>query len=254
MGWWNTGFESQDNAWDFNDGKAGGPRRFWMPPEVEKRVLCLDDNPQTYWEHNFKYKGSWMNWEPCKIRNRIEDDCELCDRYPDRYPAFLGLLSCINMTPWENKKGQEFCYARELIAAKMGGKDKPGMLKKLERLKKQHGGLTGAIFDIYRSGAKTESIGDEWTLVEKIPPKEIASFGKKMLKEWVEKVNENIEDPEKHLTVEKLWDRYPWEPFDYEEVIKMRSNEELRVMLGSSTTDDDNDDGGSSAADQDAPY
>lgn len=251
MGWFNTGFESTDNAYSYDDGPKG-PRRFWMPPETEKRFLFLDENPVTYWEHNFKHNGNWRNWEPCKKRNRMDDECAVCDRYPDRKPSFIGMLTGINMTPWEARDGREFCYGRELFVSKLGGKDKPGILKKLERLKKQHKGLTGCIFDIYRSGGKTESVGDEFTLVEKIPPAKLEAYAKKTLKEWVAQVNEGIDDPEKYITLDKLWERAPWVPFDYGEILEVRSNEELRAMLGSASGPDD--DGGSSAADSDAPY
>lgn len=252
MSWWKSGFEAQKEAYDYDDSQKG-PRRFWMPAETEKRVLMLDDEPQMYWEHIFKHGGSWQNYEPCKIRNRLDNDCVVCDRYPDRKPSFVGMLSCISMTSWETKGGKEFCYGRELIIAKMGSKDKPGMLKKLDRLKKQHDGLTGGIFNLYRAGGKTESIGDEWTFIEKIPKDKIIAKGKEMLKEWAKRVNKSIDDPEKYVTPEKLWERYPWVPFDYDEVINIRSNEELKVMFGSSTSDD-NDDGGSKAADDDSPY
>lgn len=252
MGWFNTGFESASHAYDYDEGSKG-PRRYWMPPDSEKRVIFLDDDPTTFWEHNFKHKGSWKNWEPCKKRNRMDNDCALCDRYPDRKPSFIGLLSVINMTPWESKQGREFCYGRELFAAKLGGKDKPGVLKKLERLKKQHGGLTGCVFDIYRSGGKTESVGDEFTLVEKIAPKEIAAFGKKHLKEWVQRINESIDDPEKYLTLDKLWERHPWEPYNYSEILEVRSNEALKVMFSMAAPGDD-EDSGSDSADEDAPY
>lgn len=253
MGWFNTGFESSGNAYDFDDGLRG-PRRYWMPADTEKRVIFLDDNPTTYWEHNFKHNGSWKNWEPCKNRNRMADDCAVCDRYPDRKPSFIGMLTVINMTAWESKGGREYCFGRELFVSKLGGKDKPGMLKKLERLKKQHGGLTGCIFDIYRSGGKAESVGDEFTLVEKINPSEVEAFGKRHLKEWVEHVNEQIEDPEKYVTLELLWERAPWEPHNYSEILEVRSNEELQVMFGSAAPEGDDDDGGSSKADADTPY
>lgn len=251
MGWFNTGFESTGSAYDYDDGPKG-PRRYWMPADTEKRVIFLDDVPTTFWEHNFKHGGNWRNWEPCKFRNKMDDSCAVCDRYPDRKPSFIGMLSVINLTTWQSRDGKEFCYGRELFVAKLGGKDKPGVLKKLERLKKQHGGLTGCIFDIYRSGGKTESVGDEFTLVEKIDPKKMAAYGKAQLKEWVQYVNEQIEDPENYLTLDKLWERAPWTPFDYGEILTVRSNEELRAMFGAAGSEDG--DGGSSAADDDVPY
>jgi len=252
MGWFNTGFESSNNAYDFDDGPKG-PRRFWMPPDTDKRVIFLDDNPTTFWEHNFKHNGSWRNYEPCKVRNRMDGECAVCKRYPDRKPSFIGMLTVINMTPWESKQGRSFCFGRELFVAKLGGKDKPGVLKKLERIKKQNGGLAGCIFDIYRSGGKTESVGDEFTLVEKIPPKEIIAYGKTQLKEWAKEVNEAISDPEKYVTLDKLWERAPWEPYEYGEILEVRSNEELDAMFGAARPDE-NGDGGSSKNDEEAPY
>jgi len=254
MGWFSTGFDSIDNAYDFDSGSRG-PRRFWMPPESEKRIIFLDNDPATYWEHNFKFNGSWQNWEPCKIRNKRENVCEVCKRYPDKKPSFVGMFTVINMTAWTSKHGGEFCFGRELFVAKLGGKDKPGVLKKLARLKKQHGELTGCIFDTYRSGGLTEVIGDEFTFVEKIDKKKIESYGKKLLKEWAEEINENIEDPEKHITLDKLWERAPWEPYDYDEILEMRSNEELKAMFGSGSTEGEEEgNDGSSSADEDVPY
>lgn len=253
MGWFNTGYESTENAYDFDSG-ARGPRRFWMPADTEKRVLFLDDNPVTYWEHNFRHGGNWRNWEPCKHRNKISDTCAVCERYPDRKPSFIGIHSVINLTPWTSQRGFEFCYGRELFVAKLGGKDKPGVLKKLERLKKQHGGLNGCIFDIYRSGGKTESVGDEFTFIEKIDPKKIVAYGKQQLKEWVVRVNENIEDPENYVTLDKLWERAPWEPFDYNEILEVRSNEELRAMFGAAGAAEDESGDGNSRLDDDIPY
>lgn len=259
MSWWKKGFQAQEHAFDY-DAKQSGPRRFWMPSQVEKVILMLDDDPASYWEHSFKFKGSWQNTEPCKIRNRMDDDCAVCDRYPDRKPSFVGMFSCISMTPWTTKPHKEtgktrtFNYGRELVVAKMGSKKNPGMLKDLERFKERYEGLTGGIFKVYRKGEKTEVIGNEWTLVEKIPKDQIIEHGKKVLREWAQKVNEEIEDPENYVSLESLWERSPWVPFNYEEIIKIRSNEELKLMFSTSTSDDDGDDGGSKAADEASPY
>ena len=257
MGWYNSGFDSTNNAYDYDD-KDKGPRRFWMPPEAEKRIIFLDENPQTYWEHVFKHRGSWKNYEPCKIRNRMDNDCAVCERYPESFPAFIGMFSIINLSIWENNKGMQFCYGRELFVAKLGGKEKPGVLKKMERLKKQNNGLTGCIFDVYRSGKKTESVGDEFTLIEKIEPRKLVEHGKGLIKEWVKKINENISDPEKHYTLEKFWERNPWVPFNYEEILTFRSNEQLKEMFKLSGKDESSkekdDSSNDNALDDSAPY
>jgi hypothetical protein len=251
MGWWNTGFESAKNAYDYDEGGQHGPRRFWMPSEATRRIIFLDENPVTYWEHNFKLNGNWRNWEPCKKRNKQDNSCALCERYPDVFPSFVGILSIINMTAWESRKGREINFKRELLVAKLGGKDKPGILKRLERKKKEHGRLRGAIFDVYRSGAKVESVGDEYTMIEMVEPADIVKYGKAKLAEWVAHVNENL-DPKDQVNLDKLWERDPWTPFDYDSVLSMRSNEELKALLGSAGNGGGGDD--SSSADEDAPY
>ena len=254
MGWWNTGFESAKNAYDYDEGGAGkGPRRFWMPPDATRRIIFLDDNPVTFWEHQFKLNGNWRNYEPCKRRNKQDNSCALCERYPDENPSFVGLLSIINMTSWESKKGREINFKRELLVAKLGGKDKPGMLKRIERKKKEHGRLKGVVFDAYRSGAKTEAIGDEYTMIEMVDPADLAKYGKAKLAEWVNRINENL-DPKDQVTLDKLWERDPWTPFNYDDILTMRSNDELRVLLGSGGGNGKDGGDDSSDADEDAPY
>lgn len=270
MSWFKTGYEATKDAYDYDGGGGNqGPRRHWQPPETTQRALFLDDDPFMYWEHNFKLNGNWRNQCVCLKRNKIDDTCAICDKWDDRYPYFIGLHTTINMTPWESKKGNVYCYQREIFAARLGGKDKPGVLKKLERLKKKYGRLRGLIFDVYRSGAKTESCGDEFELVEKVDPGDIPGLAKQHLTEFVKKINAKIDDPEKHLSVETMLKRNPWEAFNFEEIIKPKSNAELRDMLSGRSKDDDSsdfrdDDSGSSgrssssddgdALDDDIPY
>lgn len=236
MSWFKTGYEATKEAYDYG-GDERGPRRHWQPPETTQRMLFLDDDPFMYWEHNFKLNGHWRNQTVCLKRNKIDDVCAVCERYDDRYPYFIGLHSTINMTPWTSKKGNTYCYGREIFAARLGGKDKPGVLKKLERLKKKHGRLKGLIFDVYRSGAKTESCGDEFELVEKIDPADIKGLAMEHVTKFVAEINENL-DGDKQLSVETFLKRDPWEPFNFEEVIQPKSNAELRSMLSGRTDDD----------------
>jgi hypothetical protein len=183
------------------------------------------------WEHQLKIGDDWKHWVPCLHRNKIADDCYACDRYPDKYPYFIGFHTSINMTPWTSKKGKEYCFARELFGAKMGSKDKPGSLKRLERLKKHHGRLRGLIISVTRLGDKSEVCGDEFTVMDKIDEDKIEEFAKARLSEWAEHVNQNL-PKDKQVSIESLWKRNPWEPFNYDEVIQVKTNAQLRDMLG----------------------
>lgn len=250
MGWWSTGFDSAKNAYDYDDSQKG-TRRFWVPAEQTRRIMFLDNDPVTYWEHHFKHNGSWNNFEPCKIRNKMDSVCAICARYPETNPSFVGLLTIINMTPWESKKGREGCYNRELFVAKLGSKEKPGILKRIERKKKEHGRLRGVIFDVYRSGAKAESVGDEYTMIEAVDVDDIVKYGKAKIAEWAERVNAG-KDPKDKVTIDKMWEYNPWVPFDYDkDILKVRSNDELRIFLGSGSSAAEGQD---NESDDDIPY
>jgi hypothetical protein len=280
MSWMGTGWGTMDTAWDNVPRKGGGgPRRVWMPPEAKQRHLFLDDDPQTYWEHNYKWNKSWLNWEPCRVRNRIvlpgeagwqSDGCPPCDRYPDRFPYFIGLHTTINMTPWFTKKtNMEINFQREIFAAKMGSADKPGVLKKVKKLYEKYGRLRGLVFDIERPGKKTESCGSEFELVEQIDPKDIDTYMRDHLTDYLKRRNEGV-PKDKQSTLDGLLKFNPWEPFDFEKVYKPKPIAELKAMFspsGGATMDRDGEgeeegsvygqgdnSGGSSDADDDIPY
>lgn len=256
MSWMGTGYDGIENAWDNLPGRSGGgPRRVWLKPGTTNRFMFMDDDPTTFWEHQFKYNGDWKNWEPCVVRNKIGPQCPPCDSDEKAYPYYVGLHTAINMTPWFTKKtNQEVNFVREIYAAKLGGDKKPGVLKKLKKLKEKHGRLRGLVFDVERPGEKTESCGSDFDLVENIEPGEIRTYAMDQLSAYVARINENAPQ-DKQTTVEKLWERNPWEAYNFEEIIKPRSIDELRGMFsgasgGSSGSSSDDD----SKADDDLPY
>jgi len=233
-----------------------------LPPEVTNRYLVLDNDPMCFWEHQFQVNDNWRNWEPCKKRNKMENVCAICDRFPDRYPYYVGYLTVISLTPWTDQKGNTWCFGRQMYGPKLGSKEKPGVLKKVERLKQKEGGLRGLVIDCYRSGKKTESVGDEIEVVERIDPDAVVAWVKSQLPAHIEQINHNREDGKK-MTVESFLKRNPVEPFNFEEVIKPRTNAELLSMLGGPSTsgtsarDSGNGSGvgsDTSALDEDIPY
>lgn len=265
MSWFNTGYESTKEAEDFfkhGGGGGSGLRRFWMPKGVTVKGMLLEDDPTTYWEHQFRHNGSFRNWEPCKDRNKMAPVCPICIRWPDKYPYFVGLHTFINMTPWTSKKGHTYCFGREIFPAKLGGPDKPGTLKRLERIKAREGRLRGLIIECSRLGDKSEVVGDEIVVVDRVDPSEIEAFGKAQVKAFVEEVNKKITDDSKKLSLDKMWERAPWEPLDFGEVIKPRSVEVLREMVGSPSANGNGDSGGADnrdeaeqgGLDEDIPY
>ncbi len=175
----------------------------------------------SFWEHAVKINGSWNgNDYICRVKNKLGDKCFFCDKKKEggkNTPinlSYIGFLTVADFSAWTNSKGVTYQYGRKLFGAKLGSKDYPGILKKLKRMKERHGRLTGCIFDIYRSGPKKPSIGDEFSLVEKIDPREIHEYAKREL---------GIDPVEKK-----------WEPFNYSEEFKPVSNEQMAQDWGGS--------------------
>jgi len=264
MSWFKTGYESTKTAWD-DVNEMSGPRRVWMPADVTNRFLFLEDDPTCFWEHQFVVNDDWKNWEPCKRRNKMESVCAICDRFPDRQSSYVGYHTVISLTPWTDDKGRTWCFGRQMYGAKLGGKDKPGVLKKLERIKQKEGRMRGLVIDCYRTGAKAESVGDDLEVVERIDPDAVVAWIKSQLPPHIELINKDREEGKK-MTVESFLKRNPVEPFNFEEIIKPRSNADLLSMLGgpssggsksSSGNGDDSQsqgDGDGSALDEDIPY
>lgn len=265
MGWMGTGYESTDDPYkNVPDRGNRGPSRVWMPAGTTKRFLFLDDDPTTFWEHNFKWNGTYKgNHEPCVHKNKLagwEQGCPICVAYNDKYPYFVGLHTVISLSPWYTKKTQEIVnLTRQIFAAKLGSEDKPGVLRKLKKLSEKHGRLRGLVFDIERPGKKTESCGSEFELVEAIPLDEIDSYLRKQVEEYIAEKNQK-RSQDKQLTVDELMAKMV--PFDFEEVVKPRPIAELREMFkpgqsssssdGDTGRDDDEDEDG--AEDGDVPY
>lgn len=267
MSWFKTGWNDTNEEGSKSPFETKGPRRFWLPPEKDAKLLFLEDEPTGIWEHGFQINGKWGHFEPCHTKNKISDRCPICDSGDKMFPSFIGFFSVINMTPWFTKKDKkEFNFQREVFAARMGSKDKPGILKKLERMKQAEGRLRGCVYKTYRSGKKTESCGDEFTLAEKIDVDKIEAFGREKLAAFAKRLNENLPAKD-HVTVDKLWERNPWRPFNFEKLFetdwKPRSLVELDRLFGrggtagggsTSSGGDDDEKSGSGSDDDNIPY
>ena len=220
MSWAKTGWggvdEAEQQAQDA--AKEWGPRRFWMPPETSKRIMFLDDEPFGFWEHAVKLNGHWRNYFVCLTRNGIEGSCVL-DNVRAQNLYYIGFLTAVDFSAWTNDRGETYQYDTKLYGAKLGSKDKPGILKKLRRLKERHGGLCGRIFDVYRTGSKSEAIGDEFNLVESIDPREIHSYARSL---GVDPGPRTEQTPQGKN----------WVPFNYAELFKPKSNAEIQKVLG----------------------
>lgn len=234
------GFGSQ--GWDiddvgggkqYSDNKEFGPRKFWMPASATKRVMFLDGNPFCFYEHGLYSVNKSKDSVTCLKKNGIDEGkgCPLCEA--EMWPSFIGYFSVIDMgdvtrksdgsvklTGWTSKKGVTYQFGKSLFGAKRGGADKPGVLKKLQRLSQKHGGdLTGTVWDIYRSGAKVESVGDEFEFVEKVSVKDFKDY---------------------FIDLGAADNLLDLKPFDYQTVFAPKTYDAIKRIVGDKPTFDDN--------------
>ena len=224
------------SGWDIDDVFAGagggggkdkdwGPRKFWMPSGASKRIMFLDGSPFALWEHSLYSLNKSKDNAICLKKNGLDEGkgCPLCEA--ELWPSFIGYFSVIDMgdvtrrpdgsvklTGFTGKTGKLYQFQKSLLGAKRGGQDKPGVLKKLQRLAGKHGNdLTGTVWDIYRSGAKVESVGDEWEFVEKIAPKDFAPY---------------------LVTAGAVEAGLDVKPYDYTAIFKQPAYEDLKRLVG----------------------
>jgi hypothetical protein len=264
MSWFSTGYEASKKAYADTPKDGGGQDRFWLRPEETQRVMFLEDDPTAFWEHGYPVNGKWGGHTvPCLKKNAgLGSECPACTNLTKNYPYFIGLHSVITLTPFVTEKGAEYCYQRRIFGARFGSNDKPGILRKLERLKAKAGGrLRGVVIEAYRSGKKTESVGDELSIIEdaSVDPDKIQEFAMKQLEPFIERRNKRAK-ADKQVTVEKYLEWNPWEPYNFEEVIKVVDYKQMLAMFppggdggasgGGSHKREEDDDG----QDDDIPY
>lgn len=127
--------------------------RFFVPVGQEKQIIILDDGPEVFInEHNLKdpKTGKYSLFTPC-IRDF--DNCPICDNVKES--TYVLLLTVLDLTPWEDKDGNEHEFTRRLMVVK------PMQQKKFIRRFEKEGTLRGAVFTMTRDNAKDASIGSD---------------------------------------------------------------------------------------------
>lgn len=180
----NTGWDfPTDNS--FSEKSETRVKDFFLRAGETKRIIVLGADPYCFFQHNLWSYTKTMQKEVCLKRNGI-GPCPICEANDDEandkksWASFIGYFSVIDcglltkngdkemLTGWVSDKGTNYQFETKLLGAKKGGSSKPGMLMKLQRLSQRAGGLKFTVWDVYRSGKQTESIGDDWELVQKL--------------------------------------------------------------------------------------
>lgn len=184
-----------------NAAQGGDPRnfRFYMKYDTEANVVFLDDLLFPIVEHQLKDAKGYTIFETCI--EELEGECPLCD---SGMRSFLGFASTVIHIDPVKKDGTKLSPTKKLIVIKQGA------AKNWLRRQKEAGYLKGKVFKLYRSSdSKSPTTGSD------------IDFKKEADWEKVKKLAPEGVDPNEWL-----------KPYDYKEMFKPKSAQELRTMMG----------------------
>ena len=156
MSWYQTGFNALDSIPDLKRQS-----RFFLKPGEEKKIIFLDSQPFSFWEHQATINGDFRNYFTC-LRN-MNKSCPLCDAKVKKY--FVGLFTIIEVGQWTDKEGKVHKNPIRLMPIKQTA------LKILKR-HEEKGKIKNGLFTVYRSGPKSGTSGDVFDFEEFVNPLE----------------------------------------------------------------------------------
>lgn len=172
-------------------------QRFYLPAGKEAKIIFLDDDPIILEEHQLRINGDWRNWFTCR-RNLPNEDCVICKELGD-HPSTVGYYTILDLSKYENKKGQTVQNTIKLFAPKFKA------LQMIKRASQKRGGLQYWVCDVYRSSADAFNVGDVFEFEEKTDLESIKQL-----------------NPEARI-------------LNYEDILAPKTNEELRNILNRGT-------------------
>lgn len=242
--WFRTGVISEEEAktaFSPSGASKKPPRdnRFWLPQGEKSEILFLDGNDDGFriFEHDFEINGRFGNTFTC-TEGLYPGVCQLCELAKRRGKkgvrssvSFFSVLQIHDPTggttgkhnkPWTDSDGHVHLFSRRMLPAKRD------TLTKIKMIREQSGGsVAGAKFIVMRSKAmagdtnsKIPRVGDIWQPMGKV---DLTAFTQK--------------------------DGKPVTIFDYQEVLKPKTSEEIKKFV------EDMDRGSAQAEDaREVPY
>lgn len=150
---------------------------FYIPNGAETQITFLDGEVKEgmldipfYYQHSVFMNGSYNNHFIC---TNDEEPCPICEGGDS--PSFVGILTIIDHSEFTSKKdGKVYKDNIKKFVCKRN------TIKLLLKQAIKRGGLTGATFDVSRTGEKEPSVGNQFEFVEKRPLKQLqAEYGNK---------------------------------------------------------------------------
>lgn len=205
MSWYKTGDEGAEHAKQEDERRqaqfSDKVQRFWLAPDKSTKILFLDSKGFYFREHQLNINNSWLNWETC-ISDIGEDDCPICES-GYKY-SYVCAFSIIDLSKYKDKRGNMVTARKKLLILKSTARNK--ILKRKEKLEND---LTGCVFEVTRYNEKEANTGEDFEFLRRVDleeAKELCPQG---------------EDAKDFIT-----------PYNYMELFKPKSAEELRKVIG----------------------
>lgn len=186
----------------------GAPFRFFCPIGETRPIVVVDELPDfVRKEHAIKTKGStrWDTYVPCIDEHANCPICAVAER-----PSYFALyLTIIDLTPYEDKDGNEVPFSKKLLVVK------PMQQKKIMRLYEKHKTLRGMILNMTRDNNKDASIGGDIEFEDFMDENELAEY----VYEYTDKEN-------------KVHEVDCSVPFEYESFMPEMTEQQLLAISG----------------------
>jgi hypothetical protein len=201
--WYQTGNKGLETARRLQEERAAqyGPMRFWLKPGASAKITFLDTEGFYFNEHELCFNGKWGNYFTCL---RDFSECPLCDGTESK-PVYGCAYTIIDHSKYEGKNGIIQNQKKLLVV-------RTAVINKLARRRETlEGNLTYGLFLFFRDSKDECRTGEDIEFVKRISPKDLVRF----------KPKDSKENDETWL-----------KPFDYMELFKPKSVEELRKLAG----------------------
>lgn len=190
------------------------PFRFFCPVGETREIVVVDYSLEEVFfrhEHNLKNKrsGKWDIFCACINENANCPVCTVAER-----PSYWAMyLTVIDLTPYVNKDDVEVPWSKKLLVVKVQQQ------KKIARLAERNGGLRGMVLSMTRDSDKDASIGGDIEFVEFMSEEDLLAY----------ETDYEYTDSQNHRKTKHINGH---EPFDYDALFPMPTEQQLRAIVG----------------------
>jgi len=202
--------EKKDTEAKLRAKNRGKGFRFWLKNDTSAKVTYLDSPNFFFSEHNLKIGGKFGNFFTCLA------DFDVCpiDESGDM-ASYAIAATIIDHRKYIGGDGTEYRDQKKLFVAK--GRARQHLLKQINL---RDNNLQFCHYDLSRGSSQTESnVGEDFNFEKRLNKKSLITFVKKLWDKQGKTYTDK--DIEEFLT-----------PFNYEEIFKPCTQEELRKIVG----------------------